>query len=67
MTDQTYTLPQVAARFGVTRHTVYEWCRSGALRAWRTTDGPSGHWRIEEEDLARFIEARRMHTKGEVK
>jgi excisionase family DNA binding protein len=55
-----YTLPEVAERLKVSRRTVYRWVQSGDLQAHKLgPDKPGVEWRIGEEDLEKFLEARR--------
>ena len=55
-----YTLPEVAERLKVSRRTVYRWVQSGDLPAHKLgPDKPGVEWRIGEEDLEEFLEARR--------
>ncbi len=50
-----YTLQEVAERLRVSYRTVYRWVRSGKLPAYQLGQ----EWRITDEDLKRFLEARR--------
>jgi excisionase family DNA binding protein len=54
--DERYmTVPQVAEKLGVSRHTVYKWIRDKHLSAYKL-----GHeMRITENALKEFLEARR--------
>ena len=54
--DERYmTVPQLAEKLGVSRHTVYKWIRAKHLRAYKL-----GHeMRITESDFKEFLEARR--------
>ena len=55
-----YTLPEVAERLKVSRRTVYRWVQSGELPAHKLgPDRPGVEWRIGEDDLEEFLEARR--------
>lgn len=52
MTDQKPITPgKAAARLGVDRRTINNWCRDGKLKAFRT---PGGHWRIDEAEIERL-------------
>jgi excisionase family DNA binding protein len=56
------TVKAVAARYGVTQHTVLAWVRDGSLRAvnvGRRVGAKRPSWRIAPEALAEF-EARRV-------
>jgi excisionase family DNA binding protein len=54
--DERYmTVPEVAERLGVSRHTIYKWIRQKHLSAYRL-----GHEiRITDSALKEFLEARR--------
>lgn len=51
-----YTLQEVADRLKVNYRTVYRWVHAGQLPAYKL----GKEWRIEEEDLRSFLEARRI-------
>ncbi len=53
----TYTISQVADRYGVGTHTVLAWIRSGELRAvqcGRRIDSRKPRWRITAEAIKEF-------------
>lgn len=54
--DRLLTPDEVAGRLGLKVRTVREWCRTGALPAWRL--GGRGLLRVRESDLDAYI--RRM-------
>jgi excisionase family DNA binding protein len=61
-----YTLPEVAERLKVSRRTVYRWVQSGELSAHKLgPDRPGVEWRIGEDDLEEFLEARRGRRTAE--
>ena len=52
--DQLLTVPEVAARLGVSTYTVTSWLRTGRLRG-RRPDARRAGWRIEASEVQRFI------------
>lgn len=50
MTDDLQSPEQVAARFSVSRSTVYHWIKTGQLRALRI----GGRWRIPRDAVQAF-------------
>ena len=59
--DERYlTVPEVAERLNVSRHSIYRWVKDGYLSAYRL-----GHeLRITESALQRFLEERRTDKEG---
>jgi excisionase family DNA binding protein len=59
--DERYmTVPQLAERLGVSRHTIYRWIREKHLSAYKL-----GHeMRITESALKEFLEERRTDKEG---
>ena len=49
-----WTVDEVADRLRVSKPTVTSWLRTGRLKGYRV-GGKKAGWRIEEEDLERFI------------
>jgi excisionase family DNA binding protein len=49
------TVPQLAEKLGVSRHTIYKWIRDKHLSAYKL----SHELRISESDLNDFLESRR--------
>ncbi len=56
--EQVLTVPEVAERLRVSTATVTNWLREGRLRGYRI-GGTKAGWRIESEDLERFIAERK--------
>ncbi len=54
-----YTIQDVADRLKVSYRTVFRWVHAGELAAYKLGQ----EWRISEEDLKAFLEARR-HERG---
>jgi|AntDeeMetagen192_2_1112575.scaffolds.fasta_scaffold21749_2 excisionase family DNA binding protein len=59
-TKQMLTIPQVATALGYTRQHVYHLINSGHLVARRLTE--RGHFRVDSDDLAKFIETSEAST-----
>jgi excisionase family DNA binding protein len=51
------TLPEAAARLGITREKLRLKIIAGELPAFKTGSGKTSRWRIKPEDLDAFIEA----------
>ncbi len=49
------TTGAAAARLRITRQTLYRLVAAGELRALRLGPGPRAHYRIESDELARFL------------
>lgn len=61
--DGPMTLPEVAAHLRVRREKVLEWVRSGELRAYNVAATAAGNrrkYRVESNDLKRFLERRQI-------
>ena len=56
--EQVYKVEEVADRLRVSAATVTNWLREGRLRGYRL-GGTKAGWRIEHEDLERFIAERK--------
>jgi len=54
MKDQILTVPEIAKFFGVTKKTVYEWCKSGHLPAFKIGQ----EWMVRQSDLQKMINAK---------
>ena len=52
--QQLWTVDEVAERLRVSKPTVTSWLRTGRLKGYRV-GGKKAGWRIEDEDLERFI------------
>ncbi|MGD9893134.1 MAG: helix-turn-helix domain-containing protein [Dehalococcoidia bacterium] len=59
--DRTFTVGEVAARLRVSTATVTNWLRDGRLRGYRI-GGTRAGWRVEANDLDRFIAERKGET-----
>jgi len=53
--DAVLSAEEVAARLGVSSHSVRSWVRSGRLPALRLGPGPLARIRVEESALERFV------------
>lgn len=60
---QVYSALEVANICGVVNQTAINWIRSGHLKAFTT---PGGQFRVYPEDLADFMEGRKMHVPEQV-
>ncbi len=58
---QLLTVPEVAEQLRVSPYTVQNWLRTGQLKGYRPGGRKAG-WRIEAEDLARFITDRKREA-----
>lgn len=54
MKDQILNVPEIAKFFGVTKKTVYEWCRHGQLPAFKIGQ----EWMVRQSDLQRMMSAK---------
>jgi len=54
MKDQILTVPEIATFFGVSKKTVYEWCRKSQLPAFKIGQ----EWMVRQSDLQRLINAK---------
>ena len=61
------TLTQVAERFDVSPETVSAWIRSGELAAVNVSAGKVPRYRIEEQDLERFLQSRQTIRRPRVR
>lgn len=55
-----FTVEEVAQRLKVSHMTVYRWINAGKLDAYKL----GGEFRISEQAIKRFLEARRFRAKG---
>jgi excisionase family DNA binding protein len=60
MEEKYYTIQDVADRLKVSYRTVFRWVHAGDLPAYKLGQ----EWRITEEDLKAFLEARRTRRDG---
>ena len=56
MTEQTYTVKQLAQLLNVCDTTVRRWIDVGKVRAYKLTEG-RGHWRVTKEEVERLTGA----------
>ena len=52
--DQILTVPEISKFFGVTKKTVYAWCKDGHLPAFKIGQ----EWMVRQTDLQRMINAK---------
>jgi len=52
--DKILTVPEIAKFFGVTRKTVYVWCKDGNIPAFKIGQ----EWMVRQSDLQRMISAK---------
>jgi putative resolvase len=57
--EKYFTVDEVAERLKVSHMTVYRWIKAGQLGAYKI----GGEFRITEQDVERFLEARRFRAK----
>jgi excisionase family DNA binding protein len=51
MPDKILTAPDMAKFFGVSKKTIYEWCKAGALPAFKIGQ----EWMVRQSDLQKMI------------
>jgi excisionase family DNA binding protein len=54
MTDRILTVPEIAKFFGVSKKTVYLWCKAGQLPAFKIGQ----EWMLRQSDLQKMISAK---------
>jgi excisionase family DNA binding protein len=54
MQDKILTVPEIAKFFGVTKKTVYAWCKEGLLPAFKIGQ----EWMIRQSDMQKTIAAK---------
>jgi excisionase family DNA binding protein len=54
MSDKILTAPEIAKFFGVTKKTVYAWCKAGQLPAFKIGQ----EWMVRQSDLQKMITAK---------
>jgi len=54
MQDHILTVPEISKFFGVSKKTVYEWCRFGHLPAFKIGQ----EWMLRQSDLQKMINAK---------
>jgi excisionase family DNA binding protein len=51
MQDKILTVPEMAKFFGVSKKTIYEWCKAGSLPAFKIGQ----EWMVRQSDLQKMI------------
>ena len=51
MSDKILTVPDMAKFFGVSKKTIYEWCKTGSLPAFKIGQ----EWMVRQSDLQKMI------------
>ena len=51
MQDKILNVPEIAKFFGVSKKTVYEWCRAGQLPAFKIGQ----EWMVRQSDMQKMI------------
>jgi excisionase family DNA binding protein len=64
--DELLMPKQVAALFGINRHTLREWATTGRLRAVEITSGHRRYWRSDVERLLAERDGRRGACEGDL-
>jgi excisionase family DNA binding protein len=59
MSDKILTVPEIARFFGVSKKTIYEWCRSAALPAFKIGQ----EWMVRQSDLQKTITGKLSKTR----
>ncbi len=54
MTDRILTVPEIAKFFGVSKKTVYIWCKHNLLPAFKIGQ----EWMVRQSDLQKMIQAK---------
>ena len=58
--DKILTVPQIAKFFGVSKKTVWEWCKKGLLPAFKI----GKDWKIRQSDMQKMIHQKLKASKG---
>ncbi len=60
MQDKILTVPEMAKFFGVSKKTIYEWCKTGALPAFKIGQ----EWMVRQSDLQKMITGKLSKSRG---
>jgi excisionase family DNA binding protein len=59
MPDKILTVPEMAKFFGVSKKTIYEWCKTGGLPAFKIGQ----EWMVRQSDLQKMITGKLSKTR----